>query len=120
MRRRKRCFIFVILTPRQIQYGGSRRASLAKSGDMIRDRIRILCLLFLLLTLKRLKSFFLCIHCSLHSFSCFVPVYFFFVVSDFMDKNVKAAVFVCTYASFLRINNDIRKLPQSSGTTFFK
>ena len=34
-------------TPGQIQYGGFRRARLGKSGDMIRDRVRILYLLFL-------------------------------------------------------------------------
>ena len=41
---------FLNLTPRQIQYGGFRRACLGKSGDMIRDRVRILCLLFLCFT----------------------------------------------------------------------
>ena len=35
------------LTPRQIQYGGFERAILRKSGDMIRDEVRILCLVFL-------------------------------------------------------------------------
>ncbi len=36
-----------ILTPNQIQYGGFIRASVKKIGDMIRDRVRILYLLFL-------------------------------------------------------------------------
>ena len=41
-------------TPGQIQYGGFKRALAKKSGDMIRDRVRILYLLFLWLwvTLK--------------------------------------------------------------------
>ena len=34
-------------TPGQIQYGGFKRALAKKSGDMIRDRVRILYLLFL-------------------------------------------------------------------------
>ena len=34
-------------TPGQIQYGGFKRALAEKSGDMIRDRVRILYLLFL-------------------------------------------------------------------------
>ena len=34
-------------TPGQIQYGGFKRALAKKSGDMIRDRARILYLLFL-------------------------------------------------------------------------
>ena len=33
-------------TPGQIQYGGFKRALAKKSGDMIRDRVRILYLLF--------------------------------------------------------------------------
>ena len=36
-------------TPGQIQYGGFKRAFAKKSGDMIRDRRRILYLLFLCL-----------------------------------------------------------------------
>ena len=39
--------MFVILTPSQIQYGGFIRASMKKIRDMIRDRARILCLIFL-------------------------------------------------------------------------
>ncbi len=39
--------MFVILTPNQIQHGGFIRASVKKIGDMIRDRVRILYLLFL-------------------------------------------------------------------------
>ena len=35
------------LTPRQIQYGGFERAILKKSGDTIRDEVRILRLLLL-------------------------------------------------------------------------
>ncbi len=35
-------FMFVILTPNQIQHGGFKRASVKKIGDMIRDRVRIL------------------------------------------------------------------------------
>jgi hypothetical protein len=34
-------------TPRQIQHGGFKRARMRKSGDMIRDQVRILYLLFL-------------------------------------------------------------------------
>ena len=34
-------------TPGQIQYGGFKKALAKKSGDMIRDRVRILYLLFL-------------------------------------------------------------------------
>ena len=34
-------------TPGQIQYGGFKRALTKKSGDMVRDRVRILYLLFL-------------------------------------------------------------------------
>ena len=34
-------------TPGQIQYGGFKRALAKKSGDMIRDRVRILYLSFL-------------------------------------------------------------------------
>ena len=34
-------------TPAQILYGGFKRALAKKSGDMIRDRVRILYLLFL-------------------------------------------------------------------------
>ena len=34
-------------TPSQIQYGGFQRALMKKSGDMIRDQVRILCLIFL-------------------------------------------------------------------------
>ena len=44
---RKSAFTSRSPTPRQIQYGGFRRACLGKSADMIRDRVRILCLLFL-------------------------------------------------------------------------
>ena len=39
--------MFVILTPSQIQYGGFIRASMKKIRDMIRDRARILYLIFL-------------------------------------------------------------------------
>ncbi len=39
--------MLVILTPSQIQYGGFIRASMKKIRDMIRDRARILCLIFL-------------------------------------------------------------------------
>ena len=39
--------MFVILTPNQIQYGGFIRARMKKNRDMIRDRARILCLIFL-------------------------------------------------------------------------
>ena len=38
-------------TPGQIQYGGFKRALAKKSGDMIRDRVRIPYLLFLWSTL---------------------------------------------------------------------
>jgi hypothetical protein len=46
------CLYFVILTPSQIQYGGFERARMKKSGDMIRDQVRILYLLFLWVQLK--------------------------------------------------------------------
>ena len=39
-------------TPGQIQYGGFKRALAKKSGDMIRDRVRILYLLFLCYTVN--------------------------------------------------------------------
>ena len=39
-------------TPGQIQYGGFKRALAKKSGDMIRDRVRILYLLFLWVSYK--------------------------------------------------------------------
>ncbi len=35
----KLCLCLVILTPKQIQYGGFIRASVKKIGDMIRDRV---------------------------------------------------------------------------------
>ena len=38
-------------TPSQIQYGGFKRVLAKKSGDMIRDRVRILYLLFLWVSL---------------------------------------------------------------------
>ena len=41
------CSSTVSSTPGQIQYGGFKRALAKKSGDMIRDRVRILYLLFL-------------------------------------------------------------------------
>ena len=41
------CIYTLQLTPGQIQYGGFKRALAKKSGDMIRDRVRILYLLFL-------------------------------------------------------------------------
>ena len=46
-------------TPGQIQYGGFKRALVKKSGDMIRDRVRILYLLFLWDGLTPPKFFFL-------------------------------------------------------------
>ena len=42
-------------TSGQIQYGGFKRALAKKSGDMIRDRVRILYLLFLWYNSMRLS-----------------------------------------------------------------
>ena len=44
-------------TPGQIQYGGFKRALAKKSGDMIRDRVRNLYLLFLCIASTTASSF---------------------------------------------------------------
>ena len=59
-------------TPGQIQYGGFKRALAKKSGDMIRDRVRILYLLFLWVsrTFKDTLRFSTCTRDPRHLFTC--------------------------------------------------